>query len=829
MKTLDLSGDWALDNLDGPHSAPLRLPGDAVSALRDAGVIPDPFFGQNELLCRWVAENDWRVSRWFRIEGDPGRGWYLDLSNVDTIAEIYINGQVVATTANMFRRYRPDVSGALKPGENFIEIVFSSSVKAAAQAQAAQPWFVPFNEGNCPVPHGNMLRKTQCHFGWDWNIAVPPFGIYDPIRLRRMALGRIESVLVDQRHHDGVVDVNIRVEVFARQTGRAPLDIRLGDQAVTLSADCVAGLNRFSASFTIREPRLWWPAGSGEQPLYPLEVAFDGELERRQVGLRTIELITDKDTAGARFAFRVNGVEIFCKGANWIPADAFPSAATPERIEALVTAARDANMNMLRVWGGGLYESEAFYDACDRLGMLVWQDFMFACHLYPATPEFLAEVREEVSYQAARLQHRACLALWCGDNELIGALTWYPESRKDRDRYLVAYDRLNRTIEDALKAVVPDATWWPSSPSPGLFSFGDAWHDDRSGDMHFWSVWHENKPFEAYRSVRPRFCSEFGFQSYPSMDVIERFTTPEERNIAAPVFETHQRNLGGNERITATLFREFRFPKDFASFVYLTQIQQGLAMKTAIDFWRSLKPHCMGTLYWQLNDTWPVCSWSGLDHGGGWRALHHMTRRFYAPFTLVAVPEGEGFRISAINDGRADQSFTYRLEAVSLDGARRLIREGSAIAPTDRSLAFDFVPREALGDRDILAFSWTAGSAQGSDHIAPWPYRKVDLPDPGLEAKVSKDAQGLVVTLRAARPAFHVMLTARGAAGRFSDNAFSLMPGETRTLRFLGHAPSPSAIQIRHLQEATATIADQPARTLLDFPAQSLSHEGSAP
>ena len=829
MTSLDLSGDWLLESLDGRHRATMTLPGDGVSALRDAGVIPDPFFGQNELLCRWVAETDWRATRSFVLNDEPGPGWFLDLTQVDTIAEIAINGQLVLTTANMFRRYRPDVSAALQRGENRIEIVFRSSVKAAAAAQAAQPWFVPFNEGNCPVPHGNMLRKTQCHFGWDWNIAVPPFGVYDPIILRRTDLGRLESVLVTQAHRDGVVGVDVTVTVLARRAGRSPLEIRLGDQTIVQTAECAAGLNRFSVSFMIENPRLWWPAGSGEQPLYPLEVVFDGTSEHRQVGLRTVELLTDKDEAGARFAFRVNGAEIFCKGANWIPADALPSAATKERIEALVGAARDANMNMLRVWGGGLYESEAFYDACDRLGLLVWQDFMFACHLYPATPEFLAEVREEVAFQAARLQHRACLALWCGDNELIGALTWYPESRKDRDRYLVAYDRLNRTVEEALKAVVPDALWWPSSPSPGLFSFGDAWHDDRSGDMHFWSVWHENKPFEAYRSVRPRFCSEFGFQSYPSMNVIERFTLPEERNIAAPVFETHQRNLGGNERITATLFREFRFPKDFGSFVYLTQIQQGLAMKTAIDFWRSLKPHCMGTLYWQLNDTWPVCSWSGLDHGGGWRALHHMAQRFYAPFTLVAVPEGEGFRLHAVNDALADQAFTYRLEAVSLQGGRRLIGGGEASAPADRALPVDFVRRTVLREGEFLAFFWQVGDTQGSDHVAPWPYRKVDLPDPGLEARIAEDRLGLSVTLRAERPAFHLMLTASAASGRFSDNAFSLMPGEMRTVRFLGAAPPPATIQIRHLQEATATIADQPSPTLLALPALSLSHQGSAP
>ncbi|OWK23788.1 hypothetical protein AJ87_30055 [Rhizobium yanglingense] len=263
-------------------------------------------------------------------------------------------------------------------------------------------------------------------------------------------------------------------------------------------------------------------------------------------------------------------------------------------------------MNMIRVWGGGFYEHDWFYDLCDRLGLMVWQDFMFACNLYPSTEDFLDDVALEVDYQVKRLASHPSIALWCGDNELVGALTWFDESKRDRDRYLVSYDRLNRTIEQAMKKAAPGAIWWPSSPASGYLDFGDAWHADGSGDMHYWSVWHENKSFDNYRSVRPRFCSEFGFQSYTSLPVIKTYADKRDLNIASPVMELHQKNAGGNERIAGTMFRYFRFPKDFPNFVYLSQIQQGLAIKTAVEYWRSLKPHCMGTIYWQLNDTWPV-------------------------------------------------------------------------------------------------------------------------------------------------------------------------------------------------------------------------------
>ena len=329
-----------------------------------------------------------------------------------------------------------------------------------------------------------------------------------------------------------------------------------------------SGESVHAARFDIEHPELWWPAGSGAQALYPLEIVCGGDVVRRRIGLRRLELLTDPDEAGARFAFRVNGREIFCRGANWIPADALPSRATPELTRKLLAAALDANMNMIRVWGGGFYEQDFFYDLCDELGLLVWQDFMFACNLYPSTPDFLAEVRAEVDHQVRRLGSHASIAMWCGDNELVGALTWFEESRK-QPRPLSGQLRSPQPHDrrgDA-RPPIPSAIWWPSSPSPGTLSFGDAWHDDSSGDMHFWSVWHEGKDFEHYRDVRPRFCSEFGFQSFPSSAVIRSFATgDDDLNIVSPVMEWHQKNAGGNARIAETMLRYFRFPAGFREF-----------------------------------------------------------------------------------------------------------------------------------------------------------------------------------------------------------------------------------------------------------------------
>ncbi len=781
---IDLGCVWLIESSDGRHQADYPVPGDVHSALIAARVIPHPYIGRNEHDVRWVAEDDWIAHRSFEWHGPEG-SWYLDIDYLDTVAEVRVNGAVVLAAANSFLRYRPEVSAHLQPGENHIEIVFRSNVKRAAELQAGQPFYVPYAKQNCPIPHGNMLRKPACDFGWDWNLAIAPFGLHGKIRLRRYVKVRIDSIQVLQTHNAGG-SVDVQVEVPLTGTGDGPVDYAIAFNGETRSSteDGHEGIVWHMEPFHVLSPKLWWPAGSGSQPLYELKVRCGDEIEIRRVGLRKVELITTPGEAGARFALRTNGREIFCKGANWIPADALPSSATPELTEKLLRSAVSANMNMIRVWGGGRYEQDFFYDLCDELGLLVWQDFMFARSLYPSTDDFLEQVRHEVDYQVRRLGYHACLALWCGDNELIGALTWFEESRKDRDRYLVSYDRLNRVVEGAMRAADETAIWWPSSPSPGPLSFGDAWHDDSSGDMHFWSVWHEGKSFEHYRDVKPRFCSEFGFQSFPSLPVVKGFATCEDDlNIASPVMESHQKNAGGNARITETMFRYFRFPTDFGNFCYLSQVLQGLAIRTAVEYWRSLKPHCMGTLYWQLNDTWPAASWSGLDHGGGWKALHYMARRFYAPLLVLGIPENDNktIRIMAVNDGACEVDVEVELSSVTPDGARTHHPPIQGRVPPDRaSLLGHVTPR----DGEVPFFAWR--DRQGNllrNHATHQPYKSLALKPPGLSCNVSEANGHLHIDLKAANLAFYVMAES-DVPGSFPDNVIDILPGESLTLLF---------------------------------------------
>ena len=794
---LDLCGKWALCDESGGHAVALTLPGDGISALHAAAAIPDPYWGRNEYGLRWICARDWVATRAFRVDRTDQ---VLVVSMLDTVAEVTVNGICVLRSDSMFRSYRVDLSGVLRLGDNDISIRFKSPAQEADARQAAQPYFVPFSANNTPIHNGNMLRKPSCDFGWDWNIALATFGLYGDFYLEPIAKARIASMVVSQTHTPGRAVVAVDVAVDGEAEGA---EILLSLCGATARATVQRG--SAWAELVIDAPDLWWPAGAGDQPLHDMRVTLGDQVEHRRIGLRQAALIAEKDAIGLGFKFNINGRDIFAKGTNWIPADALAGRITVAATRDLLQSAVDANMNMIRVWGGGRYEPDWFYDLCDELGLMVWQDFMFSCHIYPADKAFLDDVAIEVREQALRLHHHASLTLWCGDNELIGALTWFPETRANRDLYLVGYDRLNRAIEASLKTAVPGAVWWPSSPSPGPMDFGDAWHDDSKGDMHFWSVWHEGRDFDHYRDVSPRFCSEFGFQSYPSMDVIRKFADPADFNIAAPVMESHQKNAGGNARIAETMFRYFRFPVDFENFVYLSQVQQGLAIKTAVTHWRSLKPHCMGTLIWQLNDTWPVCSWSSLDHGGGWKLLHHMSKAFYEPLFVSAVPVAGGIELRAVNDSGGPATLMVSSMAVAMDGTTRAIFRGSVEVGPDAALVAQTVPSDAIGPNEMLGFVWSDGQGNqiAGDVFAPKPYKTYDLLAPNLDHTITKGNGSYCISITAEKLALFVAVES-DQPGRCSANAVTVFPGHPVTITFIPTQPGPTPrFIIRDLHSAT--------------------------
>ena len=790
--SVDIGGVWSLSDDSGDYTCDLFFPGDGISALHLAGLIPDPYWGRNEYDLRWICERDWTATRTFDLtETDVD----MVLSMVDTVVTVRVNSVVVLTAQNSFREYHFSLSDVARIGENTVDVTFHSPVKAGQAAQDAHPFFLPWQTTNSPIPNGNMLRKMQCDFGWDWNIALAPFGIYGDMKIEPSAAPRIDAVLVHQDHTDScTLTVSTKVSNYI---GEVTINFNGCDQT-SMPID-----GAYKHVIIVKDPKIWWPAGQGDQPLYNMTVTAAKAQMKLRVGLCNIDLVTTPDHAGLGFKFVVNGRDVFAKGANWIPADALAGRITPQATRDLLQSAVDANMNMIRVWGGGRYEPTWFYDICDELGLMVWQDFMFACNTYPSTSDFLAEVRAEVIDNVNRIQHHVCLALWCGDNELIGTLTWFKETRADRDRYLVNYDRLNTCIETALLDTDAQANWWPSSPSPGRLNFKDAWHEDGSGDMHFWSVWHEGRDFEHYRDISPRFCSEFGFQSYPSMNVIRKFAGPNDMNIAAPILESHQKNAGGNARIAETMFRYFRWPKHFADFVYLSQVQQGEAIKTAVTHFRSLAPHCMGSLIWQLNDTWPVCSWASLDHGGDWKLMHHMARKFYAPTLVVALPKAGKILLRGVNDAPDSSTLTVTVNAVDMAGRQRKIAQKSAMI-TAHAIDILTVSADLLGMDEILFMTWVGDDgATGQDIFAPYAFKTYDLLAPNLAYTITRTEADYIINVSADYLALFVAVEA-DVAGRISDNAITIIPGYPVQLRFTPTDPSSTPTFIlRDLHSAT--------------------------
>jgi len=798
---LPLDGAFGLTSPSRKGRWGITLPGDVHTALLEAGEIPDPYFGNNEKAVMWVNETAWAVERKFDACAADIDGYLtLTLEYVDCIAAISLNGEVIAETDNAFIRNDIDVSGKVHEGENTLRIEFAVAADIAKARYAAHPFPIPFTNNyktnGLTGVHMNFIRKAACHAGWDWGICLMPIGIYGRMALRRSRLVRQESVQVEQAHAKNSVELSIKTRLFAFDHGTAEIEHRIDGQVITDKVVVAPGENLFTHNVTVRNPKLWWPNGQGEQPLYLLETIVDGEQTHRRIGLRQLEWIIEKDEIDHSFKVRVNGRDISAFGANWIPNDAMPSRITPAAIRDALESARAVNMNMIRVWGGGQYEPDFFYDLCDELGLLIWHDFMFSCMPYPSDGPFLASVRTEITQQVRRLQHHASIALWCGDNEVIGSLTWYPETKANRDRFVANYDRLNSMLADIVAEEDESRRFWPSSPSLGYMDFSDGWHADTRGDMHFWSVWHEAKPFEHYRDVNPRFASEFGFQSFTSMNVIESFTEPADRNPSSPVMETHQRNDGGNARILETMTRYFRFPKDFDAMVFLSQIQQGLAIKTAIEYWRSTKPRCMGTLYWQLNDTWPVASWASLEYGGQWKLLHYMAKRFFLPLNVVAVPDKATGDIvfRGINDTGGKAEIGVEILAVSVSGETRVVHSKRARLRPDAAVDIVRLPAKKLNEGEFLFFSWTDedGKLLGENDFFPRAYKYYELPQAEVTAAWSSEDGVPVLTLTADRAALFVTATTPDIAGYFSDNAVTLLPGrETRltfTPRFSGKA-----------------------------------------
>lgn len=763
----------------------MPVPGSVQDCLIDSLVVPDPYLGCNELETLFIGQSDWNISRSFDLDLRKDLHYVLRLEKVDTIASLYINGTLVSSFDNEHRIYEIDVTSFLLDGENSIEFRFTSSEKVALERAKKLEHPVPCSHYRYDSPNRNLVRKAQCNAAWDWGLCLQTIGIYESIALygcRDFYLSSFSAI--PGRASDGGWNLEIKARVTGFNYCRESLTVSVAGISKTVDYDIFSGENVLVMSVPVPEASVetWWPNGYGGQKLYVVVAFIGGQSLSRRIGFRTIEVRNNMTMGGKELTVCVNGQPVFCKGANWIPLDARPALMTDERFDSIIRSVRDANMNMLRVWGGGWYEKEAFYDACDRYGILVWHDLMFSCSTYPAEQWFLDSVELELKDQVRRLSSRTCIALWCGNNECLGALGWYEETRANLPLYISDYEKLYvNWIDRILVNEDPSRMYWPSSPCAGPGDYSDNWHNDGNGDMHYWTVWHERKDFEAYHDVRPRFCSEFGYQSFPSMSEVLSFADTSDFDINSAVMEHHQRNDDGNSIISEMFTRYYMKPRGFEAQLYLSQVQQAFAIQTAVTYWRSLMPYCMGTLYWQLNDVWPVSSWSSIEYSGKWKALHYAARRFYSPVApLLYLDDGKAY-VKVCNDSPSDFDGKCTVSLVRYDGS---VLRCESFDVSVSSMAVTSVFELDLASVDISRCYLCASLADVEETLLLSRPKDAHLLDPELTYEVSRESDcEFDVTVSCANPAFNVVLDAGSVRGRFQDNCFTL--NGRRTVRFL--------------------------------------------
>lgn len=792
MQIQSLAGRWQFRQAGTQAWLPATVPGDVHTDLLAVGRIPDPFVADNERRVQWVAESDWEYRCSFTCADEllAEERVLLVCDGLDTLATVTLNGSLLGRAGNLFRQYRWDVRQLLHAEDaSELRITFASPVRYASEKQKVRA----LPGVSQAIPGGPYLRKAPYQFGWDWGPQLPPVGIWKDLRLEGYTGARVEQVHLRQAHGGGQVTVEARVTV--ERWSEMPLiaDVRIfaPDGEVMEGSSAVTD-GEATVRVPILRPQLWWPNGYGPQPLYRVQVSVrarnssdDKPLDRRifQIGLRTVELRQEQDTWGRSFAFVVNGVPIFAKGSNWIPADSFPTRITGEHLEGLIRSAAETHQNMLRIWGGGFYEEERFYDLCDRYGILVWQDFIFSCSVYPLDDdEFLENVRVEVMQNIRRLRHRASLALWCGNNEMEEGWVGWGWDRAELQDMKDAYDRFfHHTLREWCAAEDPDHSYWPSSPSSDT-PFEDP-NGQRQGDAHYWDVWHKRKPFTAYRDQYPRFMSEFGFQALPPLATIRTYADEADWNMTSYIMEQHQKNASGNALMVAQMLDTFRLPKDFDSLVYVSLALQAEGIRYGVEHWRRHMDRVAGTLYWQLDDCWPVASWSSLDYFGRWKALHYAARRFYAPLMLSIEDHPPQQAIHVSSDLRELVEGVVRWSLETLHGeVLALGQEPVKAAPlaSTHVRTLDFGDRVSDDNRRELIFitEWWQEDRRVALQTATFvPTKHLSLTDPVVTTHLCSEDGQLIVELASHSLARLVELTLEGCDVIWSDNYFDLPAG----------------------------------------------------
>jgi len=770
-RRLTLNGSWQVSETDKNDWIAATVPGCVHTDLLAAGKIPDPFYRDNEKSVQWVGKSNWTYKRTFDV---PNEVLHCDrvllrCAGLDTLASVKINGHESGKTDNMFRLWEFDVKPALQAGQNTIEILFTSPY----------PYMEQRENGPAPdkfVKERAWVRKEPCSFGWDWGPVLPSCGIWRNISLEAFNQARISDVLIQQNHGENRVQLNVTTSAEILSPGsalKAKLTVFYAGRRVAEIETAFSGANA-QGSVEIKNPKLWWPAGMGEQALYDVQVELmDAEgnrldIAKRRIGLRMLKI--HEATADKPLFFEVNGVPFFAKGGNWIPADSFPNRLTPEVLRRYIMDAAAVNMNFLRFWGGGYYEDDVLFDACDELGLCIWLDFKFACAAYPAfDAAFMENVKCEARDNLQRIRHHPCIAVWCGNNEisLLNMTDTWTDDHMSRADYQKLFKEM---LAEQVKAYAPEANYVSGSPD--------------CGDTHYWQVWHGPATFEAYRD-QSGFMSEFGYQSFPEPKTVRAFTNEEDRAaVTSPIMRWHQRSSGpdGNQRMVDMIHRYFNPQKDFDTTLWLSQITQAYGIKMGAEHWRQTMPKSMGCVFWQYNDTWPGMSWSSVDYFGRWKALHYAARKFYAPILVSALehPENKTIDIFVTNDLLKPQRTRLAWNVTDLNGKSLAQASMRVEIPAQKSELVKTLNLseqvQNVGANGLL--TWLQLEADGkvvSENLVTLTRPKeLKLPDPQLVTKIKELRNGFEVTVQSEKPALWTWFEIDGADARFSDNFFHL-------------------------------------------------------
>ena len=787
MQTYTLNGTWQLSaGHRSLESVDMQIPGTVLSGLLAAGKIKDPFYRTNEDATRALFWKDYVFTRTFDVDEELLAQQHIVLvcEGLDTLAEISINGTFLAKTDNMHRTWKFQAKKLLHPGKNEIQIVFRSVLRFIED----YPYEAhkKINYIPCGSMKGNqLLRKAHSMFGWDWGPQTIDAGIFRDIYLQGYSHARIEDIRIHQQHAKNVsVQTSITLsesvpgQKLCVELSEDGADKPLQTKLCKTNADGVAAVD-----FVIENPKLWWPNDYGDQPLYIVRTTLldeDGtslESITRRIGLRTLTISQEKDEWGNEFAFCVNGVKIFTRGGNYIPDDCLYTRITEKKLDYILESCRRAHFNCVRVWGGGYYPSDAFYDLCDEKGLIVWQDLMYACNVYDVTDAFAENCRQETYDNVRRLRHHASLGLWCGNNEIESAWDHWGDFQKETPYLRADYIRL---FEEVLPKAVQEADgetfYWHSSPSSGgCFDNPD---DANRGDTHYWDVWHGQKPFTDYRKYFFRFCSEFGFQSFPCAKTVNSFTLEDDRNIFSRVMESHQKNDAANGKMLYYLSENLRYPKDLTHLLYASQVLQGMAIKYGVDHWRRNRGRCMGTLYWQINDDWPAPSWSSIDYFGRWKALHYMAQKFYAPHAVSMTLEDHRCHVYFSNESFETTEYSLTLSIRDLSGNVLETYETKGNSPAFSAIETAVVDicswEDQKDDVFLEAVIHTKDQKVLKDVETLVPYKYLNLKNPVISTEAEETNDAFILHISSDCFAPFVALDFDDADVIFSDNFFHL-------------------------------------------------------